>query len=172
PTRDNISPEKGLLKRWPRGGPQLLWTCKDTGAGYSGPAIVGNRLYILGARDGTEYLLALDVKNGKEEWKTKIGPSYTFPGNQYGDGPRATPSVAGGFVYALGGYGDLVCADAKTGKEQWHVSMTKDLDGQVKAGDVGPAGIGCGYTWSPLVDGGPLVCFPGGPKGAGAALAV
>src|SRR5438067_6797351 len=170
PKRDNVSPEKGLLKQWPEGGPKLLWTLKDTGTGYSGPAIVGNRLYIMGARDGMEYLLAVDVKDGKELWKAKIGPSYTFQGNQYGDGPRATPSVAGDFVYALGGYGDLVCVKADGGAEQWRVSMKTKLDGEVKAGDVGPAGIGCGYTWSPLVDGDQLVCFPGGPKGAVAAL--
>lgn len=169
PNRDNISPEKGLLKQWPRGGPQLLWTFNQTGAGYSGPAIVGDRLYILGARAGTEYLLAVDVNEGKELWSAKIGPNYTFPGNQYGDGPRATPTVASGFVYALGGFGDLVCVNT-AGKEQWRVSMTKDLGGEVKAGAVGPAGIGCGYTWSPLVDGNQLVCFPGGPKGAVAAL--
>src|SRR6266540_1607534 len=169
PTRDNISPEKGLLKAWPKDGPQLLWTFKDTGAGYSGPAIVGDRLYILGARDGTEYLLALDVKNGKELWKAKLGPSYTFQANKWGDGPRATPSVAGGFVYALGGYGDLVCVKTD-GTEQWRVSMTKDLDGEINPGAVGPAGIGCGYSWSPLVDGNQLICFPGGPKGTVAAL--
>src|SRR5215212_6378863 len=82
PTRDNISPEKGLLKQWPQGGPPLLWAFKDTGTGYSGPAVVGDRLYILGARAGTEYLLALDVTNGKELWKAGIGPSYTFQANK------------------------------------------------------------------------------------------
>jgi outer membrane protein assembly factor BamB len=170
PTRDNISPEKGLLKQWPMKGPPLLWTFKDTGIGYSGPAVVGDHLYILGARDGTEYLLALDVTAGKELWKAKIGPSYTFPGNQWGDGPRATPSVAGGCVYALGGYGDLICVKADSGKEQWRVRMTKDLGGAIEAGEVGPPGIGCGYSWSPLVDGDQVICFPGGPKGAVAAL--
>lgn len=169
PTRDNISPEKGLLKEWPKNGPPLAWTFKSTGAGYSGPAIVGDRLYIMGAREGKEYLLALDVKDGKERWKVEIGPSYTFPGNKWGDGPRATPSVAGGHVYALGGYGDLVCARLN-GTEQWRVSMKTDLEGEINPGEVGPAGIGCGYSWSPLVDGDQLICFPGGPKGAVAAL--
>src|SRR5262245_20620907 len=169
PTRDNISPEKGLLKQWPKNGPPLLWTFNKAGVGYSGPAIVGDRLYIMGARNGTEYLLALDVKNGNELWKAEVGPRYTFPGNQYGEGPRATPSVAGGFIYALGGYGDLVCVD-KNGQEQWRVSMTKKLGGKVQKGGVGPEDIGCGYTWSPLVDGDKLICFPGGPDGAVAAL--
>jgi len=170
PTRDNISPEKGLLAKWPKSGPALAWTFKDTGNGYSGPAVVGDRLYILGARDDTSYLFALDTKDGKELWKVKIGPSFTFAGNQWGTGPRATPAVAGGNVYALGGYGDLVCVKADTGKEEWRVNMAKDLGGQVNAGNVGPPGIGCGYSWSPLVDGDQLVCFPGGPKGAVAAL--
>src|SRR5262249_33777469 len=58
----------------------------------------------------------------------------------------------------------------KTGDEQWRVHMIKDLGGAVNAGVVGPPGIGCGYAWSPLVDGDQLVVFPGGPKGAVAAL--
>src|SRR5262245_50167905 len=64
PTRDNVSAEKGLLKTWPKAGPKLLWTAKDAGLGYSGPAVVGERLYTLGARDKTTYLLCYSVKDG------------------------------------------------------------------------------------------------------------
>ncbi len=171
PNRDNVSPEKGLLKEWPKGGPPLAWTFKDCGAGYSSSAVVGDRLYTMGARGGDSYLLALDVKTGKELWKLKVGPSFTFDVNQWGAGPRSTPLVADGRVYALGGFGALVCADT-TGKAVWRKSMAKDLRGEVNPIGLGGEGeiLGWGYSWSPLVDGEKLICFPGGPKGALAAL--
>ena len=47
PNRDNVSRETGLLQKWPQGGPKLLWTFRNAGQGYSGPAIVGDVLYCL-----------------------------------------------------------------------------------------------------------------------------
>src|SRR5262249_19397790 len=115
PDRSNVSHEKGLLKEWPKNGPKLLWTFKDAGIGFSGPAVVGNRLYTMGARKDkagkyVEYLLALDLDNkGKELWAVPIGPMFTWKGNSYGDGPRGTPTVDQEHIYALGGQGELVC---------------------------------------------------------------
>src|SRR5437870_1384842 len=74
PKRDGHSPETGLLKMWPMAGPKLDWTFKDAGEGYSSPAVVGDRVYILGGRGKDEYLIALDVAKGEEKWKLKIGP--------------------------------------------------------------------------------------------------
>src|SRR5262245_59413808 len=34
PNRDGISPEKGLLKTWPKDGPNLAWQANLGGAGY------------------------------------------------------------------------------------------------------------------------------------------
>ena len=48
--RDAVSRETGLLQAWPGGGPKLNWTAKDAGRGFGGPAVVGERIYILGAR--------------------------------------------------------------------------------------------------------------------------
>jgi outer membrane protein assembly factor BamB len=171
PTRDNLSKEKGLLPEWPKDGPKLLWTCKTLGHGYSGPAVVGDRIYILGTQGGSEYLFALDNK-GTQLWQVKLGPTYTFKGNQWGVGPRSTASVAGDLVYALGGSGDLVCATTN-GKEKWRKSMPNDLGGEVNpigGGPKPPKGFAWGWCWSPLVDGDQLICYPGGPKGALAAL--
>ena len=35
PDRDGVSKETGLLKKWPDGGPKLLWTWKNAGTGYA-----------------------------------------------------------------------------------------------------------------------------------------
>jgi outer membrane protein assembly factor BamB len=173
PNRDGVSKETGLLKTWPKEGPKLLWTFKNAGVGYSCPAVVGDRLYTMGGRDADEYLFCLDVKDPKtirELWSVKLGPIFTFDFNQWGAGPRATPTVDGPLVYALGGQGELVCVAAADGREQWRKSMPKDLNGQVNKEGGGPENIGWGYTWSPLVDGEQLICTPGGPDGTVAAL--
>lgn len=173
PNRDGVSKDTGLLKEWPKEGPKLLFTYREAGVGYSSPAIVGDRLYTMGARGDSEYLFALDIKDPKavkEVWAVKIGPTFTFKGNSWGDGPRATPTVDHGLVYGLGGQGELVCADAATGDVKWRKSMPKDLGGQVNPVGGGPEDIGWGWSWSPLVEENQLVCVPGGPQGAVAAL--
>ena len=72
-------------------------------------------------------------------------------------------------MFALGGNGDLVCADT-AGKVQWRVNLPKDLGGQVNPIGGGPRDLGRGFTGSPLVDGDKLVMTPGGSKGTVAAL--
>ncbi len=171
PHRDGISKETGLLKTWPAGGPKLAWTYKDLGNGYSGPAIVGDTLYIMGARGDSEFLIALDLTKNPpaEKWPAvKIGPTFTWKGNAWNKGPSGTPTVAGQHVFALGGQGNLVCVSTD-GKEVWRKSMPKDLTGAVDPIQ-SPVPEGWGYTWSPLVDGDHVICVPGGAKGMVAAL--
>ena len=157
PDRTDSSTEKGLLKSWPKEGPKRRWLFEGAGLGYSGPAIVKDRLYTLGIRDGAEHLIALDVNEGKELWAVKLGEALK---NDWGDGPRGTPCVEGDFVYALSGPGKLVCAQVADGKIVWEKSMK----------EFGGSRPGWGYTESVLVDGDNVVCTPGGPKGAILAL--
>src|SRR5262249_38910816 len=65
PDRTGISKETHLLKTWPKDGPKVLWKYEDAGASYSGPAIVGDRLYCCGSDEQREYVFALNVKTGK-----------------------------------------------------------------------------------------------------------
>jgi outer membrane protein assembly factor BamB len=171
PNRDGISKEKGLLKEWPKGGPKLVWTFKDAGSGYSQPVIVGERLYLSGARGDSEYLFALDLtKNPPAElWAVKIGPKFHWGANKWNEGPSAAPTVDGNLVFALSGNGDLLCADT-SGKKQWQKSLPKDLDAEVNPIGGGPEKLGWGFAGAPLVDGDKLICVPGGPKGTVAAL--
>jgi outer membrane protein assembly factor BamB len=159
PNRDDVSKEKGLLKSWPKDGPKLLWTCKEAGIGYSGPAIVGKTLYTMGAEGKKEYVLAIDVEKGKKLWSTEVGALFT---EGHGDGPRCTPAVDGDRVYALGAQGDLICVEADGGKKVWSTSLKTDLGGRLMSG--------WGYSESPLVDGDKVICTPGGDKGTLAAL--
>ena len=46
PQRDGIWREEGILDHFPPGGPKVRWRV-PTGSGYSGPAVVGNRVYLM-----------------------------------------------------------------------------------------------------------------------------
>jgi outer membrane protein assembly factor BamB len=158
PDRTDVSKETGLLSDWPPNGPKLLWTCTEAGTGFSGPAVVGDRLYSMGADDKHEFVFAADVKSGKKLWSAEVGEFYS---NDWGSGPRATPTVDGDRLYTMGGQGDLVCVETASGKKLWGKSLTNDLHGGLPR---------WGYTESPLVDGDKVVCTPGGDRGTIAAL--
>ncbi len=153
PNRDDVSQETGLLQSWPEEGPERVWLFKDCGLGYSGPAVVGDRIYILGARQDEEQLLCLRASDGKELWATSIGEILE---NGWGDGPRSTPTVDGDRVYALGGQGTLVCCNTHDGTLRWSKTM-QDLGGELPM---------WGYCESPLVHNDFVICTPGGEQGA------
>jgi len=159
PNRDGICRETGLLKRWPPGGPKLLWQIRGIGQGYSGPAVVGNVLYTIGDRNGKVTVLALDVAAaGKRVWASAIAP-VTYKGHF--PGTRCTPTVEGGRVYALGAGGVLACLEQATGMKIWSLSYVKDFGGVVPR---------WGFAESVLIDGPWAICTPGGPKGSIVAL--
>lgn len=158
PDRDDISTESGLIQEIPEGGPPRLWLFEDCGAGYSGPAIVDSRLYILGARDGNDLLLCIDVDSGEELWASEpLGPMLK---NDWGDGPRSTPTVDGEHIYVMASEGNLVCLKTADGTIVWKKAM-QDLGGKIPQ---------WGYSESPLVMDGKVFCTPGGEQGAIAAV--
>ncbi|MBX9679709.1 MAG: PQQ-like beta-propeller repeat protein [Gemmataceae bacterium] len=152
PRRDGVSKETGLLKEWPKGGPKLVWTFDNAGLGHSSSAIVKGVLYTNGTRDGDEITLALDAATGKEIWKAKIGPIFTFKSNIWGDGPRSVPTVDGDKLYVLGAQGDFLCLDT-AGKELWRKNLIKDFGGEMMTE--------WGYSESPLVVGNLVIVTPG-----------
>ena len=158
PGRDGLSAETGLATEWGKDGPPLAWKASGMGAGFSSLAIVDDRIYTMGDRDGAQQLLALSAKDGSLVWKARVGPVWN---DEYG-GPRGTPSVDGGTVVALGTEGDLVAVEAATGKERWRRSLPSDFGGQVMSM----------WKWaeSPLVDGDRVIVTPGARGAALVAL--
>jgi outer membrane protein assembly factor BamB len=154
PNRDGQSAETGLLGEWPAAGPRLAWKASGLGGGLSSVAVVGDRIYTLGDKDGSQQLLALSRKDGALIWAAKVGAVWK---DEFG-GPRGTPTVDADSVYALGSDGDLIAVDIGTGKERWRKNMEKDYGGRVMTV--------WKWTESPLVDGDRLVFTPGGPWAA------
>lgn len=163
PKRDNISPDTGLLKEWPKEGPRLIWNArevnkgKSVGTGFSSVSIAGGRIYTMGDRGPEGYVFCLDQATGAEIWATKI-----YEEKKNGDGPRCTPTIDGDRLYALSRHGHLVCLNLARGDIVWRKHLKDDLGGRMMSG--------WDYSESPLVDGDKLVCTPGGDDCALAAL--
>ena len=156
PNRDNISPDTGLLNKWPAEGPPRVWEAKGLGAGYSSVSVADDKIFSMGdLKDGC-YAIALDI-DGKPLWQTKIGPTGGGP-----PGPRSTPTYEGGNLYVLGQSGDLTCLDARHGTIKWHKNLERDFAGAMMSG--------WGYSESVLVDADKVICTPGGPRGTLLAL--
>ena len=139
PNRDGRSTERGLKKTWPASGPPLAWRMTGAGEGYSSFAVAGGRLITMGARGGTEYVIAFDAASGKRLWATANGSRFS---NDRGDGPRGTPTVDGGRLYAFGASGDLTALDPASGKTLWTVNVLRQYGG---------SNITWGLSESPLV---------------------
>ena len=148
--RDGIATETGLLKTWPAAGPPLAWKTAGAGEGYSSFSAAHGRLYTMGARGGTEYVMAFDAATGKKLWERESGRRFS---NDQGDGPRATPVVDGTQLYSLGASGDLTSIDSATGKVAWTVNVLQKF---------GASNIRWGLSESPLVLQDRILVNPGG----------
>jgi len=156
PRRDNLSTETGLLRRWPDGGPPLVWKADGLGHGFSSATIADGRIYTAGNLDRQTVITALDL-GGKRLWQVPNGPAYerSYPG------ARSTPTFAAGKLYHLNGDGDVVCLDARSGRPIWTLNMPEKFGGRTTT---------WGLSGSLLVDGRNLICCPGGEKVAVVAL--
>lgn len=156
PARNGISAEKGILSVWPMNGPAEVWRVAG-GVGQAGIAVSRGRVFTLVQKEGQQWLVALDLTTGKSLWQMPIAPEYK---NQQGDGPRATPTVAGELVVAFSGEGVLTAVQAADGKAVWSHNVVKELGG--KAADYGMAS-------SPLVVGDLAIVTVGAPQATVAA---
>jgi len=64
-----------------------------------------------------EFVNALDVKDGKKIWSTRIGKVGNPDQRPNFPAARSTPTVDGELLYALGSDGDLVCLESATGNK-------------------------------------------------------
>lgn len=154
PDRAGRSAEKNLLKEWPADGPPLVWQCEGLGKGFSSISIAEGRIYTMGEKQGSQWLICLDAKNHTEIWATKVGDG--------GDSPNGTPTIDDGMVYAVDRHGNVLCAEIPTGKEIWRANFGKDFGGQMMSG--------WGYSESPLIDGKKVILTPGGKEALMVAL--
>jgi outer membrane protein assembly factor BamB len=164
PKRDGVWRETGIIAKFPESGPKVKWRV-PVAAGYSGPAVAGGHVYLTdrqqgksggsdpfqrGVIPGNERVLCLDENDGSVVWKHEYDCPYNV---SYPAGPRATPVVDSGKVYALGTEGNLFCFNAADGKVVWSRELKKDYSVETPV---------WGFSAHPLIDGEKLICLVGG----------
>lgn len=121
--RNNISRETGLLRRWPAGGPKVLWSV-PVAQGYAGAAIVAGRVYHHDYDEKTSEWCAYcrSLSDGKQIWqfreKREIRPNHGIT--------RTVPAVDARFVCSLDPKAVLHCFDARTGKQLWRKNLVSE----------------------------------------------
>ena len=150
PNRHNISTEKGFLKKWPVNGPELLWTTRGLGHGFSSISIANGMIYTASSIGKNTVVIALKL-DGKVLWKVKNGKSWTgaHPGS------RSTPTIDGDRLYHQNPHGNIICLNAKTGDIIWQFNIIEKFNSKVPR---------WALSESLLVDGDHLISCPGGPQ--------
>jgi outer membrane protein assembly factor BamB len=156
PTGNNHSPETGLLKKWPSGGPKMLWMAEKLGFGYSGVTIAHDLVYTAGNIDERTAITAMDL-DGKIRWRNM--DCEAFVGHMLGT--RATPTINGERLYHKSPLGDVICLNAKTGEQFWKMNILDEFNSE---------NIEWAISESLLIDGDHVICSPGGPETAIVAL--
>ena len=159
PHRDGRAPESPLRTDWDANPPAVVWSVPG-GGGYSSLAIVDGKLYTHDLSDGQERVRCLNTDGGETVWSHDYPVDYQKAGIGYGAGPRATPRVHEGRVYALGATGVFVCLDT-TGNVVWQHDLVAEF---------GAAGPQWGLASSPLIDEDRVIVQAGGGLGSVAAF--
>lgn len=158
PARDGVAAAFTPPATWPA---QLTKRWEVTvGVGHASPVVAGNRVVVHSRQGNREIVAAYDLQSGKQLWQDGIEAPYTV--NQaalaHGPGPKSTPAIAGGRVFALGISGILSAHDLNTGKLLWRKNAP-------------PTPPEYGTSSSPIVDGALVIAFLGG-QNAGALTAL
>src|SRR6056297_326235 len=118
--RDGVIPQRQFSTAWNERPPQRRWR-QPIGQGWSGFAIAGRLGVTLEQRDEEEWISCYDLRDGALLWK------HAEPGRHAhvmgGVGPRSTPTLAGGLVYAQTALGQLVCLDLTDGTPRWRIDL-------------------------------------------------
>ena len=139
PNGDAVSAERGLLKEWQTGSPRVVWRI-PVGEGFSSISVWQGRLYTLWDEGKGEFLVSLDAATGEELWRYRVDDSFT---NQWGNGPRSTPAVDSGLVYAVSAQGKLHAVAAQDGRAIWDHDLATEYGGTIPA---------YGYASSPMIE--------------------
>lgn len=124
--RDGTSSESDLLDSIDEQSLEVVWRV-PLGVGMSAVAVSESRAVTMVNSGDQQFLVALDARTGETRWKTTLQSAYE---NSMGDGPRATPLISQGMVYAYTGQGVLVAAKLDDGSVAWSVDTLKQSGGR------------------------------------------
>jgi WD40 repeat protein len=152
PDREGIWRESGIVRAIPPTGLKVLWRAR-VGLGWSAPAVAMGRVFVTDRQlqPEIERILCFDQTSGKPLWVHSYPCDYHEM--EYGNGPRAAPTVHDGRVYTLGTKGHLMCLDAVRGEVIWKKDLAAEFDARIPT---------YGASAAPLVEGDLLIVVAGG----------
>ena len=138
--------------------PRCIWK-RPIGAGWSGFATYGSHAVTLEQRGNDEAITCYSIATGEPEWAVSVPARHeTVLG---GIGPRSTPTIRDGIVYATGATGWLHTIEGSTGEVLWRKDIVADL-GIDRAAHA--AAVAWGRAGSPLVTEQLVIVPAGGPR--------
>jgi outer membrane protein assembly factor BamB len=156
PKQDGAQRGSTISDDWSHVPPKELWRV-TVGPAWSSFAVAGNYLFTQEQRGEFEAVVCYDANSGKQVWEQAI--QSRFFEALGGLGPRATPTISDGNIYAFGAEGGLLKIQAATGDLIWKIDV-KNASGRESL----PM---WGYSASPLVDEGLVILHAGGKADKG-----
>ena len=139
PDRNSVIRGVRINTDWSQSPPVEIWR-RPIGPGWSSFAVNGDLLYTQEQRGEDEIVASYRVSTGEPVWRHR--DRVRFWESNGGAGPRATPALGNGRVYAFGATGILNALDARTGARVWSRDVASDTGREVPF---------WGFASSPLV---------------------